>query len=879
MQRLALFLLLLGWPGAVWADVTLPESGHLAGPLDSLRSELGDEFFNFPEFMGQPPPPPGGALLSGWVEIEFGEPDGDTVGFTVTYHGVGTPDAVQFVGGQQYEMRYNEAFPQPPPQVPNSGTLDLVSGEVTDVNFPVAFRNSTIADLSKLNRVGYAAPPLFPPPELPPIPGLPSLDEFPPGFITTDLSFAFDADGRITGLQFIGLSILPGAVFAAYNDVLNLFPPYCFGPRSEFYFSNPVACLPDTPPENCPNNSGNPDGIAVPLDSFFHPHFYLASNELREVPAERLVPPCEPMALAPGRTVVAAGGKLYHIGGLDGHRLTGEVSIYDPETNVWSAGPPLPLPVSEAQGAAVGTKIYLVGGRRSLRGPATGWLQELDTETGVWSQLSSAPFPAAQGAAAVADGRLYVLGGRTNRPNGSPAGNLRFTGVVQGYDPPTDTWSAVNARFAGAWVFVTGNAAVTVGTDIYLVNGHKFGDVVTNEVWIFDTIEQQLEAGPPTLWGVYDAVAAQLDGRIYLAGGRSAIDGPADPRAQILELGRNDWVPGEPEPFPTTASGSAVLDGQLYVVGGRSMAARDEFPGPLTGATQTFDPARGWQLCRSQPLFNADAVLNSASLTVGPAALSPGSLATLNGYNLALGTAVASPAEPQAPEELGGVSITVDGLPAPILSVHPMRVDFQIPYGVTTGDQVELTLANADLPLQAPPVVLPMADVSPGIFIQNCGETRTFDYLHEAAAIACNGDGTFNYGANAVRAGATVSLQMTGLGPVTPPLANGLRAPLEEPIFAEYDPIVTVRGTDGEMQEAAVVSATLVPGTVGLFNVVVEVPADSLEANRVAVEATVEGLASNRAVLSVGEPTTSEPLACMLYFEPLVSLCLPLPPA
>lgn len=56
-----------------------------------------------------------------------------------------------------------------------------------------------------------------------------------------------------------------------------------------------------------------------------------------------------------------SGGKLYAIGG-SGAGLQSRVDIYDPITNSWSLGTPLPSPRTELAGASVDEQIYALGG-------------------------------------------------------------------------------------------------------------------------------------------------------------------------------------------------------------------------------------------------------------------------------------------------------------------------------------------------------------------------------------------------------------------------------------------------------------------------------------------------------------------------------------
>ncbi len=855
---------------AAEAEVVIPEGGRLAGSLNSLVSEFGDEFFNFPFFM-VPQPPPGNTKMTGWLEVQFGEPQGNLVPFQVMYSGFGAaPEFIEFGGGQEYFVSRNQAFPSQP----NVGILNLVTGKVESIFMDLIFRNSLVARTDKLNRFFFAFPHSYPPPDI----GIP-LPPLPPGFFFSDAKFSYDADGNIVGFQFVGQSVLPVGPAAALNDIFGLFPLFAFGPTGEIYWPNPENCKPGTPESACPSDETNPDGITLPDDALFHPHLILKSDDLEPVAPER-----SPLECAAGQTgglaVTTRLGQLYVIGGIGAAgRLTDRVQIVDPSTGAVVEGPPLPTRVVDPQGGIIGSKIYVVGGRRHRRGPATSIVQILDLRTGQWTSGIPALAPLARGTAAVVGGRLYLLGGLTNRPSGSPAGNLRLANSLQVYDPITDTWTLLPAFAGGRRVFREAPSAVAVGADIYLLGGRDLGGEVTDEVLIFDTLNYRFRPGPRALWGTYEAVAGSAGGRVYLMGGRRRADGPTDSGMQILELDRGGlWIQGHDAPMPVAAGAGAVVQGQLISLGGRVQVGPDAAPGLISTAVQAFDPRRGWQICSTRPIFASVGVLNTASLSVGPPVLAPGTQASIVGYNFApptLGPLILAPPTPSLPTELGGIRVEVDSLPAPILAVTPNRIDFQVPQGVRGSGMVPVRVTNALLRATSAAVEVPMAPFSPGIFIQNCGVTHEPLFLDRSSAIACHADGTLNYFKNAVPLGERLWIQMTGLGPVEPPVADGQRVPAGPPVRAVTLPNITVLDSEGLPHEATVLSANLAAGEVGIFDVEIVVPAAARIGNRVEIQAEIGGLFSNRAMISVGGFNIEEPLACQRDTNPIFRNCIP----
>ena len=125
---------------------------------------------------------------------------------------------------------------------------------------------------------------------------------------------------------------------------------------------------------------------------------------------------------------VARGDRLYVIGGYAKDRgNVGEVDIFDPRTNAWSAGPPLPVAVHGCAAAVVDGVIHVMGGDEAPR-------QHLVLHEDAWKP--AAPLPAGRlfARAEESGGRLYLVGGGSNEDSSE------FRSMLE-YDPATDSWS------------------------------------------------------------------------------------------------------------------------------------------------------------------------------------------------------------------------------------------------------------------------------------------------------------------------------------------------------------------------------------------------------------------------------------------------------
>lgn len=151
--------------------------------------------------------------------------------------------------------------------------------------------------------------------------------------------------------------------------------------------------------------------------------------------------------------LAAVGDELHAVGGFSGGfpnwQAQASCYVYTPADNRWRPGVDLPAPNAEGVVAALGGKVYVVGGRVLASADARHFNAHVDTARGLvfdpasarWSAIAEAPTARNSAASAVIDGLLYVLGGRQALPQ--PDGTLRQVNVAQleVYDPVNDRWS------------------------------------------------------------------------------------------------------------------------------------------------------------------------------------------------------------------------------------------------------------------------------------------------------------------------------------------------------------------------------------------------------------------------------------------------------
>ncbi len=161
--------------------------------------------------------------------------------------------------------------------------------------------------------------------------------------------------------------------------------------------------------------------------------------------------------LSPMPTPVAAAGsfvvdnKIYVVGGSASGGFNTDykdlVQIYDPATNKWEAGTPLPFAARNVGATAIGNTCYIIGGYNNKVQPAVKkevYKGEVSGTTITWTKVADFPAgtPAGIERASVgaAEGKIWLAGGRTNSGVSAKA----FT-----YDPATDTWEAQSDKPSG----------------------------------------------------------------------------------------------------------------------------------------------------------------------------------------------------------------------------------------------------------------------------------------------------------------------------------------------------------------------------------------------------------------------------------------------
>jgi len=144
-----------------------------------------------------------------------------------------------------------------------------------------------------------------------------------------------------------------------------------------------------------------------------------------------------PLPMARGASAAAeVDGQIVVVGGIryvaDGG-LVRATAIYDPATDTWRRGAPIPTPRDHLTAQAVGGILYAIGGRPMDPDRNLSVVEAYDVKTDRWDAEASMPTRRGGIGSAVLDGKIHVLGGE------SRAGVFAEHEV---YDPAANRWSA-----------------------------------------------------------------------------------------------------------------------------------------------------------------------------------------------------------------------------------------------------------------------------------------------------------------------------------------------------------------------------------------------------------------------------------------------------
>lgn len=379
--------------------------------------------------------------------------------------------------------------------------------------------------------------------------------------------------------------------------------------------------------------------------------------------------------------------------------------------------------------------------------------------------------------------------------------------------------TAAGSPFGGTWEILTsgdgdfflGVSSLAGVRDILVASRHYSAAAKTSDFegyhWIVEMAVENRSYSVAT-----GKVAA-------LAGGRALIAERWGQDRTILDFSGLNSYQVNPD-----STGALVPDREEGLVnmalGGSGASAPTAMVGAQLGSLGTATSSYGLFLCARAPeptgtgvFLSPAGVVNAASFAPMPHPVSPGAIVALFGANLASETATAGSIP--LPTSLGGVSVTVDGTPAPLFSVGSTQINFQMPFEVTAnlvGIKVTKGGSTSNVAL------VPVTATSPGVFQWNDGETPN-------RAVVTHADYSLVTRDNPARRGETIQVWVNGLGVLNPPVLTGAGSPFAEPLARAVDKNIMVYFGGEPAERIDYAGGT--PYLVGLNQINAKVPASA----------------------------------------------------
>ena len=221
-----------------------------------------------------------------------------------------------------------------------------------------------------------------------------------------------------------------------------------------------------------------------------------------------------------------------------------------------------------------------------------------------------------------------------------------------------------------------------------------------------------------------------------------------------------------------------------------------------------------------RPQVESSGIVNAAS---GKSQLAPGAIGTIFGERLAKATVTATTTP--LPTTLGGVSVTVRGVAAPLYYVSANQLNFQVPWSIPAGPAaVQVTVDG----VKSNSVAASFLATSPGIF----AVTHT-----SGARVSID---------NPAKPSEILVGYATGFGAVRPTVGVGVSTPVSPLIRTNLSPILTIDGLSAE-----VLYSGLTPSLVGVNQVNFRIPANAKIGNAQVLLVTIGGQSSQNVTLAI----------------------------
>jgi len=280
---------------------------------------------------------------------------------------------------------------------------------------------------------------------------------------------------------------------------------------------------------------------------------------------------------------VTVGNGIYVIGGTgtngEGAQPTTNANeMYSPATNTWTSKAPLQEARYRFGIAALGTKIFVMGGRVRDDYAVLASMEVYDTTTDTWTYASPLPVPRSDHVAFEISGKIYVTGGYD--------GDYNILNSTFAYNPSTNSWTQV----APLTVSRGDLMGVSFNGKGYVVGGWGYPDYTllstleeynpVNDTWIVK------EGTLPTLAG--DKGFAVINNQFMVVAGENNENGNSKPlqAVSLYNLKSGIWDTRAPLPYPALRLACAAWTNtqslqRVYCFGGQHCLSGENTACPL----------------------------------------------------------------------------------------------------------------------------------------------------------------------------------------------------------------------------------------------------------------------------------------------------------
>ena len=244
-------------------------------------------------------------------------------------------------------------------------------------------------------------------------------------------------------------------------------------------------------------------------------------------------------------------------------------------------------------------------------------------------------------------------------------------------------------------------------------------------------------------------------------------------------------------------------------------------------------------LLAQAPNVNEGSVVDAAAFNRPTA---PGSIVSIFGTNFASSLAQASTVPLST--SLGGVSVTFNGIAAPLFFVSPMQINAQLPAGLT-GTTASIVVRQAGGTSTARTIAI--NQVAPNIFTLNQQGTGQGAVFHANSLTLAARAGAFapQFESRPARAGDVLTVFTNGLGPVDPPLQDGNNS-LDRIRNTTVRPTVTIGSV--AVPDGDILFSGLAPQFVALYQINLRVPPGVAAGDAVPLRIRMSGVESSAQV-------------------------------